>query len=37
MAQGGKLKSEVMPGAEERAEPSKESRKTPGHRNSLHD
>jgi len=37
MTQGDKLKSEVIPRAEERAEPSKESREKPGHRNRLHD
>jgi hypothetical protein len=37
MTQGEKLKSEVIPRAEERAEPREKSREKPGHRNSLHD
>jgi hypothetical protein len=37
MTQRDKLKSEVIPRAEENAEPSKEGREKPGHRNSLHD
>ena len=37
MTQGDKLKSEVMPRAEERAEPREEGWEKRGHRNSLHD
>jgi hypothetical protein len=37
MTQGDKLKSGVIPRAEERAEPREESREKRSHRNSLHD
>jgi hypothetical protein len=37
MTQGGELQSEVMPGANEGAEPSEQSREKSSHRSSLHD
>ena len=37
LPKGRKLQSEIMPREDEYAEPSKERREKPGHRNSLHD